>query len=181
MADVATVISSTRLGWQLLAKIPWLAAWLLRRFFPIDKCKTQFSVDMPGTHVRFELRSVRPSSALVGLEVRVHNFLPFAVEFSGFRLTSGIDSFVLLDAVLNTKCRIPAAGAARIPLPEIGLTDQQANWVRRLQRECTRVQLNLHWRCTSTIHDWEGQGSYDCIAYVNKDSAEPGAAVMKTN
>jgi len=168
MADVATVISSTRLGWQLLAKVPWLTGWLLRHFFPIDKCKSQFSVDMPGAHVRFELLPARPSFALAGLEVRVHNLLPFAVEFSVFRLTSGIDSFIYLDAVLNTTCLIPATGVARMPLPEIVLTDQQANWVRNLQREYTRVQLNLHWRCTSAIHDWEAQGSYDCTAYVNK-------------
>lgn len=160
------IISAARLGWQLLAKLPWLTRWLLRRVFPVSECRTRFLVDIPSNHARFELMAVRPSLALVGLKVRVYNPLPFAVEFSALRLTASIDSAGLLDVVLNSKHLIPAAGFARIPLHEISLSDQQANWVRGLQRECTRVQLNLHWRCTSAIHDWEGQGSYECIAYV---------------
>ena len=173
MTDATTIISSARLGWQLLAKVPLLAGWLLRRVFPANKCNDRFLVDVPGTHARFELLSTRPSPALTGLEMRVYNPLPFAVEFNAVRLTSTIDSVNLLDAVLNSKHRIPAAGYARISLPEISLTDQQAKWVGRLQRECTRIQINLHWRCTSTIHDWEAQGSYECLAYINKDTAEP--------
>lgn len=177
MTDPATNISYPSLGWQLLAKAPWLTRWLLRRFFPIGECRTRFLVDMPGNHTRFELLSVRPSPALTGLEVRVYNPLPFVVGFSAFRLTTSIDSVGLLDAVLNSKYRIPASGHARIPLPEIGLSDQQVNWIRGLQRECARIQLNLHWRCTSSVHDWEAQGTYECLVYVNKDVADP--AVME--
>lgn len=171
----ATILFAARMGWQLLAKAPWLTRWLLRRAFPVSECKTRFLVDMPGNHARFELLSIRPSAALVGLEVRVYNPLPFAVDFSTFRLTSSIDSTGLLDAVLNSKHLVPAAGFARIPLHEIGLADQQANWVRQLRRECARVQVTLHWRCASTIHDWEGQGTYECNAYVNMDKAGPRA------
>ncbi|MFZ2207298.1 MAG: hypothetical protein WAV22_01370 [Porticoccaceae bacterium] len=172
MTESAESISYPSLGWQLLAKVPWLARWLLRRAFPINKCKERFLVEMPGNHTRFELLSVRPSPALTGLEVRVYNALPFAVDFSAFRLTASINSTGLLDTVLNSNYRIPASGHARIPLSEIGLSDQQANWVRGLPRECARIQVNLHWRCTSSIHDWDAQDTYDCLAYVNKDTAE---------
>lgn len=173
MVEPDTIISAARLGWQLLAKLPWLTRWLLRRVFPVNKCKEQFLVEMPGSHARFELLSIRPSPALTGLEVRVYNPLPFPVEICAFRLTANIDSTNLLDAVLNSKHRIPAAGHGRITLPEVALSDQQVNWVRRLRRECTRIQLNLHWRCTSTIQDWEAQGDYECLAYINEDTAVP--------
>lgn len=172
MTDPATILSAARLSWQMLAKVPWFARWLLRRVFPVSKCQERLMVDIPGNHTHFELLSVRPSPALTGLEVRVYNALPFTVAFSTFRLTANIDSTGLLDAVLNSTYRIPAAGHARIPLSEIGLSVQQANWVRGLQRECARIQLNLHWCCTSSIHDWEAQGTYDCLAYVNKDTTE---------
>lgn len=172
MTDAATIISGARIGWQVLAKMPWLTCWLLRRFFPVSKCKSRFLVDMPGNHARFELLSVRPSPALVGLEIHVFNPLPFAVEFETFRLTANVDSTRLVDAVLNTRHLVPATGSARIPLPEIGLTDQQANWVRDRQKKCTRVQVNLHWRCKSTIHSWESQDAYECLAYVNKNDSE---------
>lgn len=107
MTDPATTISAARLGWQLLAKVPWLARWLLHHVFPVNKCKDRFLVDVPGTHARFELLSIRPSPVLTGLEVRVYNPLPFAVEFSTFNLKCSIDSIVLLDAVLNSKDRSP--------------------------------------------------------------------------
>ena len=168
MPDAVTIVA-LRWGWQLLAKLPLLSRWMLRRVFPVSECKVRFGVEMPGNNARFELMSVRPSPALTGLAVRIHNLLPFPVSFSAFRLIASIESAGLLDAVLNTSAQIPAASFARITFPEIGLADQQANWVRGLQRECARVQLNLHWRCTSAIHDWETQGSYEFLAQINKD------------
>lgn len=171
MTEVVTVISAARLIWQMLAKIPWLARCLLRRVFSVSECRDKFLVDMPGSHARFELLMIRPSLALTGLELLVYNPLPFAVEFSPFRLVANINSTGLLDVVLNSKKIIPAAGFARIPMHEISLTEQQANWVQRLHRECTRVQLNLQWRCTSDIHHWEGQGTYECVVYINRDTA----------
>lgn len=85
MVDV-TILSAARLVWQVLAKAPWLTRWLLRRAFLVSECRTRFMVDMPGNNARFELLSIRPSPALVGLEVRIYNSLPFAVDFSMFRL-----------------------------------------------------------------------------------------------
>jgi hypothetical protein len=171
MADAGTVLYAARLGWQLLAKVPWLSRLLLRRAFPIAECQTRLAVDMPGNHARFELLSIRPSRALVGVELRLHNVLPFPVTFEAFRLTSTIDSTGFLDTALNERHHIPAVGFARIPLPEIGLTDSQAKWVRALNRDCTRVQLTLHWRCASQVHDWEGQGTYEALLYINKDAS----------
>jgi hypothetical protein len=172
MTDPATILASARLGWQLLAKIPWLTRWVLRHFFPISKCKALFQVDVPGNHARFELLSIRPSPALVGLEVRVYNPLPFAVEFETFRLTANIDGTGVLNAVLNTKHCIPATGSAHVALPEIGLSDSEANWVRERESECVRLGLELHWRCKSTIHDWQDQGTYTSLVYVNRDRGE---------
>lgn len=132
---------------------------------------------MPGNHARFELLSIRPSPALVGVELRLYNVLPFPVTLEVFRLTSTIDSTGFLETVLNERQRIPAVGFARIPLPEIGLTDSQAEWVRARNRDCTMVQLSLHWRCASPVHDWEGQGTYEALLYVNKDvGPSPGGS-----
>ncbi|MEX0735156.1 MAG: hypothetical protein WD051_11075 [Steroidobacteraceae bacterium] len=171
MADTGTVLYAARLVWQLLGKVPWLSRLLLRRAFPIAECQRRLAVDMPGNHARFELLSIRPSPALVGVQLRLHNVLPFPVTFEASRLISTIDSTGFLDIVLNERHCIPAAGFARIPLPEIGLTSSQAGWVRALNRDCTRVQLKLHWRCASPVHDWEGQGTYEGLLYVNKDGS----------
>ena len=73
MTDATTIISSARLGWQLLAKVPLLAGWLLRRVFPANKCNDRFLVDVPGTHARFELLSTRPSPALTALRLPIVN------------------------------------------------------------------------------------------------------------
>lgn len=172
MTDPATILASARMGWQLLAKIPWLTRLLLRRVFPIGECKRLLAVDMPGNHARFELLRVRPSAALVGLEVSLHNHLPFDVEFEAWRLTMTIDSYAVLDAVLNTQHTIPATGGARIPLPEISLSDQQAGWVGARCDNCVRIQVGLHWRCISAFHDWQDQGTYESLAYVNSDRTD---------
>lgn len=169
MADSGMVLYVARLGWQLLGRIPWLSRVVLRRAFPIHECRNRFAVDMPGNHARFELLSMRPSPALVGIELRLHNLLPFPVRFEAFRLTSSIDSTGFLDTVLNERHSIPAASFARIALPEIGLTDSQANWVRALKRDCTTVRLILRWRCSSAVHGWEDQGSHEALLYINKD------------
>jgi hypothetical protein len=148
---------------------------VLRRAFPLAECRSRFAVDTPGNQARFELLSIRPSPALVGIEIRVHNLLPFPVMFEAFRLTSSIDSTGFLDTVLNERHSIPAAGFARIALPEVGLTDSQAKWVRALDRDCTRVRLILHWRCFSAVHNWEDQGSHEALLYINRDgSSLPG-------
>ncbi|MDT8429192.1 MAG: hypothetical protein RQ757_10545 [Pseudomonadales bacterium] len=169
MNGVATVLSAARLGWQLLARIPWLSGWLLGQVFPASKCKTLLQVDVSGNHSCFELLSTRPSHALVHLEVRVYNALPFTVELDVSRLQGGIDSSNLLDTALNTKLAVPAAGFGRIVLPEITLTNQQTNWICNLSREYTRVQLTLHWRCKSTIHNWDDSGTYEFPVFIRAD------------
>lgn len=172
MTDAAAIIASARMGWQLLAKIPWLTRLLLCRAFPISKCQILLAVDMPGNHARFELLRMRPLAALIGLEVRAHNHLPFDVEFELWRLTAAIDSNALLDATLNTRYTIPATGSARISLPEISLSDQQANWTRAKGDDCVRVRLELYWRCQSPFHDWQDQGGYESLIYLNRDRGE---------
>jgi hypothetical protein len=174
MTDPATIIASTRMGWQLLAKIPWLTRLLLRRAFPISKCRRLLAIDMPGNHARFELMRVRPSAALTGLEVSVHNHLPFDVEFEAWRLTMNINSNGVLDVVLNTQHKIPATGSARISLSEISLSDRQTGWVGALGDNCVRIQVGLHWRCSSAFHNWQDQGIYESLVYVNRDRTEAG-------
>lgn len=174
MTDPATIIASARMSWQLLARIPRLAGWMLRLAFPVSKCKTLLVVDMPGSHARLELLRVRPSAALIGVEVTLHNHLPFDVEFEVWRLTMNINSSAVLDAVLNTRHSVPATASARIPLLEISLSDQQADWLRVQSDDCVRAQVGLHWRCKSVIHDWQDHGSYECLVYSNKDQIKGG-------
>ena len=172
MIEAAAIVASARVGWQLLAKIPWLTRLLLRRVFPISKCKRLFMVEMPGNYARFELLQVRPSAALIGLDVSLHNHLPFDVELEAWRLVVTIDNNAILDVVLNTQHTIPATGSARIPLPEIGLSDRQASWVDAQCDDCVRIQVGLHWRCASAFHDWQDQGTYQNLVKVNSDRAE---------
>lgn len=172
MTDPATIIATARMGWRLLAKMPWLMRVLLRRAFPISKCKKLLVVDVPGNYARFELLQVRPSAALIGLEVSLHNHLPFDVELEAWRLVVTIDSNAILDVALNTQYTIPATGSARIPLPEIGLSDRQASWVDAQCDDCVRIQVGLHWRCTSAFHSWQDQQTFESLVYVNSDRAE---------
>lgn len=169
MTGEVTTIASARLGWQVLAKVPWLSRRLLRRAFPITRCKSLFTVEAPGNQARFELLEERPSPALTSVEVTLHNHLPFRVEFEGYRLSVSIDSYGLLDAVENSICMVPATGLSSVRLPDIALSDQQARWVRARSGDSVRIALVLYWRCRSSFHDWEDQHSYDRLVYVNKN------------
>ena len=92
MTDPATIIATARMGWRLLAKMPWLTRVLLRRAFPISKCKKLLVVDVPGNRARFELLRARPSAALSGVEVTLHNHLPFDLECTWRNISRNYDS-----------------------------------------------------------------------------------------
>lgn len=172
MTEPTTMLSAVRLGWQLLARIPWLTRWLLRRAFPVSRCKAMLLVELSGSQSSFELLAIRPSHTLVSLELRIYNPLPFSVELVVSQLQANIDSSNLLNTVLNTRFIVPATGFGRIVLPELNLTDQQARWVRNLSREYTRVQFTLDCHCTSVIHDWDTSGTYEFPVFVRTDGAE---------
>ena len=172
MTDPATIIATARMGWRLLAKMPWLMRVLLRRAFPISKCKKLLVVDVPGNRARFELSRARPSAALSGVEVTLHNHLPFDLEFEVWRLTMNIDSSAVLDAVLNTRHTVPTTGGAQILIPEISLSDRQVRWVDTQRDDSIRIQVGLHWRCTSAFHSWQDQQTFESLVYVNSDCTE---------
>lgn len=172
MNDPATVLSAARLGWQLLARIPWLSVWLLRRCFPVPRCKDMLTIELSGNHSSFELLPDRPSHTLTGLKLHVYNPLPFSFDLEGCRLQADIDSRKLLDEPLNIRQIVPASGFARIPLLEIGLTDRQVTWVKELSREYTRVQFSLNWRCHSVIREWADSGIYEFPVFVHTGKIE---------
>lgn len=171
MTDVATIISAARIGWQLLAKVPWLTGGILRRVFPVSACRDQLRVDLLGSHSAFELLEARPSHALANLELRVYNRLPFAVTTEATRLQARIDSSNVLDVLLKTTLIVPAAGTGHVGLPEISLTEQQVQWVRNLRREYTRVNFTLHWYCNSRVHAWEASGESTFPVFIRTDDA----------
>lgn len=169
MIETTAIIASSRIGWQLLAKLPVAFGWLLRRNFPISKCKSMLVVDVSANQAQFELLRARPSAGLAGLVANLHNHLPFQIEIEVHEVRVSIDSRSLLTQSLNVKCAIPATGSATIHLPELGLTDQQANWVRNLRHESVRAQIKLSWRCCSSVHDWTDQKTDVCLISVNQD------------
>ena len=171
MIETTAIIASVRIGWQVLAKLPVLGRWLLRWKFPISKCQSLLAVDVSASQAQFELLPTRPSAGLAGLVTRWHNHLPFQVEIEIHELSVSIDSSCLLTQTLNTQCTIPATGSATIRLPELGLTDQQADWVRNLDRECVRAQIELRWRVTSAVHDWVDQKTDVYLISINQDQA----------
>ena len=175
MTEPTSMLSAVRLGWQLLSRIPWLSRWLLRRAFPVSRCKNMLLVELSGPNSRFELLTVRANNALAGLELRIYNPLPFCIQLDASRLQVSIDSSNLLDAVLNTRLAVPATGFGRLTLPEFSLTAQQTNWVQNLSREYTRVHTTLYWSCTSVVHNWETSGYSDFPVFVRSDSNEDRA------
>jgi len=144
MTGTAAIVTSVRLVWFVVARIPLINRIVLRRAFPISECKNRCLLDVPGDHARFELTASRPSAALTGLAVNFHNHLPFDVEFEVWRVKAVVTSYQLLDAVLNTRCMVPAAGTANVSLPEVTLSDQQADWMRGRNTDCSRTQFELH-------------------------------------
>jgi len=169
MIETTAIIASARIGWKLLAKLPVLGRLLLRWKFPIVKCNALLVVEVSANHGQFTLQRIRPAAGLIGVEVRLHNHLPFQIEFEIHELRVNIDSCQLLTQTLNVKCIIPATGSATIRLPELNLTDQQANWIRNRGRDCESAQIELYWRCCSSVHDWTDQRSDDSLISVNQD------------
>lgn len=169
------IVSAASLGWKILAKTPRLAGWVLRCVFPIAKCRDQLRVSVPGNQARFELLKMRPTPALIGLVVEIYNPLPFAVSVEFHSAQASLNSAGFLGAVLNSRCTISASGFASICLPEFALMEQTANWILGNANECARLSFHLHWRCTSSIQNWESEKAFDFIAYVNRDAKQaPG-------
>lgn len=175
MTEPTSMLSAVRLGWQLLSRIPWFSRWLLRRAFPVSLCKDMLIVEISGPQSRFELLSVRANNTLACLELRIYNPLPFCIQLDASRLQVSIDSSNLLDAMLNTKLAVPAAGFGRLTLPEFSLTEQQTNWVKNLSREYTRVRTTLYWSCISVVHNWETSGLSEFPVLVRSDANEDRA------
>jgi len=171
MIATTVIVASARISWQCLAKLAALGRLLLRWKFPISKCKELLIVEVSANQAQFELLRVRPSAGVAGLVMRLHNHLPFQIEFEIHELSVSIDSRCLLTQPLNTQCSIPATGSATIRLTEMGLTDQQANWVRNSDRASVRAQVELSWRCRSPVRDWVGQKSECLLVSISKDRA----------
>lgn len=175
--DVTAIVTTTQYGWRIVAKLPLISQWLIRWRFPVGKCRGLLAVSLPSNDARFELMRIRPSYGLIGLNFRLHNHLPFDVTFDAFRLTATIDSNSLLDQVLNTTVLVPGAASALISLPEIPLSNQQADWLRNLKRESARVRITLHSRCRSSFHHWDDQHSSEFLVSINADKIEMKAGV----
>lgn len=175
------VISTHSVGllWKGLAKVPLLTRMFLKWRFPVQKCRELFIIDSGADSAYFDLQPDRPSHSLGGLGLRLHNHLPFDMVVQVTHSVLIIDSSVVLESVLNSGLMVPAFKSAQLALPQIGLTEQQVRWVRNLQRDFTRIKINLDLKCQSNIRSWEEHSALGFSATINSGNlslrqGEPG-------
>ena len=169
MTGPVTLVVSARLLWKVLAKVPLVSGWLMRRYYPTIKCKQLFLLQLDGSQARFELNSQRPAHALTSLRIWVHNHLPFDVTIDLYRITGFVESQQLPDTVLNLQLVVPSAASVEAYLSEINLTDQQTHRIRAIGRDWTNIRVELHCRCRSPIQNWEDLRSFVFLSSINND------------
>ena len=172
MTASATVIASALQIWKVLAKFSWFTRRLLRWQYPINKCQERLLVDVDGSQAQFELLSERPSHALTCLGLRITNFLPFDVTIDVYRVTAVVESHGVLDATTHLQLHIPTSATLKTFIPEISLTDQQARWVQGRGRDFTRIAVELHCRCQSTVQNWEEHRPSSFLVSINADPSK---------
>lgn len=153
---------------KLVGKIPVLGRYLLGRRYPAALCREKLTLLWKAGSGRFELRPERPNAALSGIELQIHNHLPFDVELTLRRLEARCDSTGFLEGVLNVMLEIPASSQARVLLPEQGLTDRQVSWIASRHRDAAAVAVTVHGSVFSKVTRWEFQADLGSQAlYVN--------------
>lgn len=153
--------------WRVAARLPAcvVGSFIRRRY--ADRSGLVFYA--VGNGCRFELLGVRPMPALCGIDVVVHNLLPFDVLLNLQHMECTIDSTKVLGIPQNLSVRIPASASARISIPEIPLSEQQINWIKALNRDFTFARINMRWRCKSKFSELDWSETFDVTAFINKD------------
>ena len=169
MPDLTMIVATARGLWWVLAKFPLITGWLLRWRYPLGRCKQLLLIDLNASLARFELLVVRPSHALTSLRLSAHNHLPFDVTIDLYRIVVIVESYQLLDGIVNTQLVIPSSASFQTSMPEITLTEQQTKWVQELGRECTNVRVEVYCRCKSSIQNWEECRSFVFLSSINAD------------
>jgi hypothetical protein len=139
---------------RVFSVVPRLFGWWLRRQFPETKCRERLRVAFEHL-ATFQLAAARPSSGLSGVQLQIHNYLPFAVQLSFYRIQVVIGGVHLLDSVLNNSAQVSDYDLKHIDLGEISINEKQADWVRGRPGSCLRATLTISVRVVSAIRSWE--------------------------
>ena len=166
-------MSGVSLVWKGLAKVPSLTRWILRWRFPVQKCRELLIIEADANSVYFDLQPERPSHSLGGVELRIHNHLPFGVVLQITHVTLIVNSSLVLDAVLNNELVIQASNHVQLTLPQLGLAEQQVKWLRKYKQDISRIKMLFNLRCQSKIHSWEEQCPLGFSATIN--SGDPSS------
>jgi hypothetical protein len=132
----------------------------------IQECRQGLVVECSSSGASFWLGPNRATYGLSGASISFHNHLPFEIEITLRRLEARIDSSGLLDSTLNSSASIGPASSYKLMLPELALTDRQAQWLTDLKRDSVTMDLTLHWSVRSSTNNWEQSQQLNCAARI---------------
>jgi len=132
----------------------------------IQECRQGLVVECSSSGATFWLGPNRATHGLSGASISFHNHLPFEIEVNLRRLEARIDSIGLLDSTLNSSAITGPASSFKIMLPELALTDRQAQWLTDLKRDSVTMDLTLHWSVRSSANNWEQSQQLNCVARI---------------
>lgn len=115
--------------WILLPLTRWLPGWILRRWFPVERCKEQVVVMAEGVGPHIWINPGRaPAIGLFNL-VFV-NRLPFPIIVDGLHLEINLESTGLAKFDQISRVTIACGEIAKVSVAEHDLSDSQAEIVR---------------------------------------------------
>lgn len=136
--------------------------------FSAQACMQRLVVECADSSAAFWLGPDRPTHGLAGIQLSLHNHLPFDVELSFHRIEARVDSMGLLDSPLNTSAVVGASNNSGLLLPEIALSNRPVQWLINLKRDVVVMDMTLHWSARSSMTNWEQSKQIKCAATIGK-------------